>query len=134
MRRRVLALALLASLAGAACGSVAGSRAASPSPTPRTEIAAVPSGALRLVFVVRPAADPQAVGRRIAGPGANVMAAYSDRRPRDDLPIAIVVRSYAIPVSPDQAQAMLGRAQADPGVEWAYLDGQPECVAHDPAC
>ena len=136
MRRWALALVLLVSLAGAACGAVprSGSGSAAPSPTPQTEIAIDPVRAVRVVFVVRPAADPQAVGHRIAGADAVITPAYSDRRPRDNLPMNIVARSYAFPVSSDQAQAMLHRAQADPGVEQAYLDSQLDCTGHDPAC
>ena len=135
MKQGVLAgLMLLASLTplGVACGSVS-----------RPSAASVPSGATpgataaaasTLVFVVRPGTDPQAVGHRIAGPSVTVASAYLGGRPRDNLPMGVVVRTFTVPIPPGQAQELLRLALADPGVESAYLQGTPECAAHDPAC
>jgi hypothetical protein len=44
------------------------------------------------------------------------------------------VRTFTVPIPPGQAQELLRLALADPGVESAYLQGTPECAAHDPAC
>ncbi len=135
MKQRVpFDLVLLASLAllGGACGAVAGTGGvpARPSATPR--VAAATASAL--VFVVKPGVDPQAVGHRIAGPSVTVTTAYPGNRPRDNLPMGVAVRSYLVPVIPDQADELLRRARADPGVEQAYLADPPDCTARDPAC
>lgn len=137
MKRSLVGLALLASLAslGGACGSVARPGDASVRPAGATPSATAVT-ASALVFVVKPGADPQAVGHRIAGPSVTVTTAYPNSRPRDNLPMGAVIRSFTIPVAPDQAQELLRRARADPGVQQAYLTGAgaSDCTAHDPAC
>ena len=125
MERRTLLKVVIGSLVAAvvaACGSVErpGANVGSPqpaSPAPSDQW----TGATVLTFVVRPGADPAAVGHRIAGPDAVVSLAYPDQRPRENLPMTVVQRSYVVNVPPAEAPAALRRAQSDRDVQLAYL-------------
>lgn len=84
-----------------------------------TSPTAEPSSSARhaVLIVVRiGTTDPIAVGKRVGGAGATVQAAWE--RPN---PGPASRRSYFVLVSPDQEQAALARAQADPQVVQAQL-------------
>ena len=78
-----------------------------------------PGASTTLVFVVRPGADPTAVGRRIAGPDAVVT--HGPQGYQENVPRTIAVRTYQVQVGPGEEQAALGRARADRDVQLAYL-------------
>ena len=78
-----------------------------------------PGTSATLVFVVRPGADPGAVGRRIVGPDAVVT--HGPQGYQENVPRTIAVRTYQVQVRPGEEQAALGRARADPDVQLAYL-------------
>jgi hypothetical protein len=121
MNRRAFIGLLFTSAAGlvaVACGSVRRPGAASTPP----QASARPTSAI--TFVARQGADATTVGQRIAGPGAAVRPAYPHRRPRENLPQIVMLRSFVVTVPPGQEQAALQRARADPDVQLAYV-GQP---------
>ena len=74
-----------------------------------------------IVFVIKPGRDPIVAGRRIADPNASVSPAYPDRRPRENLPQTILLRTFVVSVAAGQEKEALKRAQADPDVERAYV-------------
>jgi hypothetical protein len=74
-----------------------------------------------ITFVVRVGADPAIVGRRIAGPNAVVSPAYPSDYREENLPRTIIVRTFIVPVAPEDLQPALKRAQADPDVQLAYI-------------
>jgi hypothetical protein len=83
------------------------------------------SASSQVTFVVRPGADPTLVGRRIAGPNATVSHAYPGRRPQENLPQGVILRSFVVNVPVGQAQEALQRARADPDVQLAYAGRPP---------
>lgn len=74
-----------------------------------------------IVFVIKHGRDPMVVGQRIAGPNAGVSPAYPDRRPRENLPQTILLRTFVVTVPAGREQEALTRAQADADVELAYI-------------
>ena len=132
MKRRAIIGLMLGSLAtvvvrGYACGPGQASTQLSVVPSPSGSAVAQnspPGGPAVISFVVRPGADPMIVGRRIAGPGASVSPGYPERRPRENLPMTVLLRTFIVTVPPDQEMAVLKQAQADPDVQSAYV-GSP---------
>jgi len=111
-----------ATMVAPACGSARHSDAATGSPAAPHASPEEPSA---VTFVVRSGADPAAVARRVAGPGATASPAYTDRRPRENVPQVVMLRSFVVTVPPGQAQEALKRARADPDVQLAYLGRPP---------
>jgi len=68
---------------------------------------------------VRRGADAAAVARRIGGPAATVAPAYRDRRPRENVRIAVINRTFLVGVPAGEEDAALRRAESDPDVERA---------------
>jgi hypothetical protein len=82
-----------------------------------------PHGPKFLTIVVKPGADPVAVGRRIAGPSAAVHQA--PQQPQENLPHIILRWTYRVVVAKDHELEALGRAQTDSDVSQAYLGEYP---------
>ena len=76
---------------------------------------------LAIVFVIKRGSDPIVVGQRIAGPNAGVSPAYPDRRPRENLPQTILLRTFVVTVPAGREHEALKRAQADADIELAYI-------------
>lgn len=134
MRRRIffglLAVGVLATIA-AACGrtisQIGVAAHPSPSPNPSPAGSAAPftpqrpyAGPRVISFVVRPGADPAIVGRRIGGANAVVSPAYPPNHYEENLPRTIILRTFIVPVTPEDLQPALTRAQADPDVQLAH--------------
>ncbi len=79
-----------------------------------------------IVFVIKHGSDHMAAGQRIAGSYASVDPAYPDRRPRENLPQTILLRTYVVTVMAGHEQETLKRALADPQIEQAYVDFVPD--------
>jgi hypothetical protein len=101
-------------LPGASAGQGA-ARADVPNPAP--------NGPKFLTVVVKPGADPVAVGRRIAGPSAVVHQA--PQRPQENLPHIILRWTYRVDVVKDHEVEALEKAHTDPDVRQAYLGEYP---------
>jgi hypothetical protein len=126
---RHASLIVLAVLVVTACGSVSwmgGSRPAARvgqvyvppgAPTPD------PNGPKFLTVVLKPGADPVAVGQRIAGPNAGVHQA--PQRPQENLPQIILRWTYRVDVVKGHELEALEKAQTDPDVRQAYLGEYP---------
>jgi hypothetical protein len=118
-----------ASGAGAASGANAGS---GPAADPNTNDAMGPSGPLppvALIFVVRPGADPTAIAHRVAGAQASASPVQPGKQ--DNEPRIVADRTYMVVPATGHEQEALKAAQADPGVERAFLKmlGSPQVKA-----
>jgi hypothetical protein len=120
---------VIAMLVTAACGSM--SRISQPAPSPSPPRASIPPGAPTpdpngprfLTVVLKPGADPRAVGDRIAGVGATVQQA--PQVAQENLPQTILRRTYRVSLVKGQELEALRIAQSDPQVLRTYLGEYP---------
>lgn len=123
-------LCSLGILGVAACGATHGS-----SVVPTTAAASSPAASVSggqagfadtgpqgsvITFIVKPGADAQAVGHRIAGPDARAVPAVQSMQPNPPSGVA-PGRTLVVSVDPGQEQEALHRARSDPDVQQAYL-------------
>jgi hypothetical protein len=80
---------------------------------------AVPIQPVALVFVIKPGADPVAVGHRIAAAQGAVTPAQQPAR--DSMPEFVATQTYVVVPTAGHEQEALQAAQTDPDVERAFL-------------
>ena len=64
------------------------------------------------------------MARRLGGPDATASPAYRERRPRDNVRIDVVNRTFVVTVPAGQEDSALQRALADPDVQRVSPGGQ----------
>ena len=122
-------LIILALLALTGCGSVSRMASSSPSATPGQPSVPPgaptpdPSGPTFLTVVLKPGADPSAVGHRIAGPEASVHQVLQRRQ--ENLPRRVLASTYRVDVVRGHELEALKKAKTDPDVQQAYFGEYP---------
>ncbi len=116
-------LVVLTALAITACGSVARLESGQKPPPAPGAPSPDPNGPAFVTVVLQPAADPARVAERVVGPGA--VAQQAPQRPQENLPQAILRRTYRVSLIRGKEGAALARARADPEVMRAYLGEYP---------
>jgi hypothetical protein len=122
-------LIIVGALAVVSCGSVGRVSGSHPSATPGAPYVAPgaptpdPQGPTFLTVVLKPGADPVTVGNRIAGPDATVRQAPQIHQ--ENLPLALLRRTYRVNLIRGQEIEALKRGRTDPEVTRAYFGEYP---------